>query len=423
MFPRPRSYYLNSTSQYVVWSVLLTLLLAFPGFVAAKTIPPASRIVALGDLHGDLERLTEILQRAQLVDAENRWIGGDALLVVTGDFLDRGTHVKAVMDLLMELEKKAPKAGGGVLVLLGNHEMMNLTGDLRYVTPEIYATFADSKSKGRQEKAYKTLLKTSQREAKRLGLPEPEDTPEFRQEWMETHPPGFVEYRKALGPKGKYGRWIRNLPAVVRIGDIIFVHGGIHPRLADLSLDELNKRIKKERKAFDSWVGFFTEEGVFQPYYPLNDMVAALKQRYDWLASSGKQGSNGDDWMETLDSKEQYQVKLIKAFFNMGAWLSVHPDGPLWFRGYGKWSEEEGTPQLAQVLAAYGADYMVVGHTIAAEKEILRRLGGKALLVDTVEPSALEIAGDQFRAISLDGYGPVGEQVSEPVPGSMVPGP
>ncbi len=396
--------------------------MVFPGFAAGKTIPPTSRIVALGDLHGDIQRLTAILQSAELVNAENHWTGGDAFLVVTGDFLDRGTHVREVMDLLMELEKKAPKAGGRVLVLLGNHEMMNLTGDLRYVTPEIYATFADDKSEERQEKAYKKFLKTNQKEAKKLGLPGPEDTPEFRQEWMENHPAGFVEYREALGPKGKYGRWIRNLPAVVRVGDIIFVHGGIHPRLTDLSLDEINQRIKKERKAFDSWVGYFTNEGVFQPYYPLNDMITALKKRYDWLASSGEQGSNGDDWMETLDSKEQYQVKLIKAFFNMGAWISVHPDGPLWFRGFGKWSEEEGTPQLAQVLAAYGAEYMVVGHTIAAEKEILRRLGGKVFLVDTVEPSALEIAGDRFRAIYVDGYGLIDEKTSEPMPIPIAPG-
>ncbi|HUV13406.1 MAG TPA: hypothetical protein VMY18_07160, partial [Acidobacteriota bacterium] len=152
-------------------------------------------------------------------------------------------------------------------------------------------------------------------------------------------------------------------------------------------------------------------------------MIAALKQRRDWLVSSGSQGSNGNDSMETLDSKEQYQVKLIKAFFDMGAWLGVHPDGPLWFRGYGKWSEEEGTPQLAQVLAGYGAEYFVVGHTIAAEKEILQRLGGKVFLVDTVEPSALEIVGDQFRAISVDGYAPVVEQVSETMPAPMVPGP
>jgi len=378
--------------------------------------------VVLGDLHGDFQRLTTILQSAKLVDVENRWTGEDAVLVVTGDFLDRGTDVKAVMDLLMELEKKAPKAGGRVLVLLGNHEMMNLIGDLRYVTPEIYATFADDKSEQRLEKAYKKLLKTTQNEAKKYGLPKPEDTPQFRQEWMEAHPPGFVEYREALGPKGRYGRWIRDLPVVVKIGDIIFVHGGIHPKLADLSLDEINKRIKKERKAFDSWVSFFTEAGVLQPYYAVNDMIAALKQRYDWLASSSGQGSNGNDWTVNLDSTEQYQVKLIKAFFNMGAWLSVHPDGPLWFRGYGKWSEEEGTPQLANVLAGYGAEYMVIGHTIAAEKEILQRLGGKVFLVDTVEPSALEIAGDQFRTISVEGYVPVAAQATETTPESMVPG-
>jgi hypothetical protein len=302
--------------------------------------------------------------------------------------------------------------------------MMNLIGDLRYVTPEIYATFTDGKSEKRQEKAYQEFLKTSQREAKKMGLPKQEDTPAFRLEWMESHPVGYVEYRDALGPKGRYGRWIRKLPAVVMIGDTVFVHGGIHPNLADYSLDEINERIDKERKAFDNWVSFFTDEGILEPYYQVNEMITALKRRYDWLASSStSQGSNGDDWTSSLSAKEQYQVKLMKSFFNMGAWLSVHPDGPLWFRGYGTWSEEEGTAQLAKVLAAQEAEYVVVGHTIAAEKEILRLIGGKVFLIDTIEPSALEITRDEFKAIYLDGYGPIGETKPESVTSQMTPGP
>jgi hypothetical protein len=423
MFPKPRFSYLNSTVQFVVWSVLLTLVVTFPEFVSGKPLAQPSRIVALGDLHGDYERAISILQSARILDAENQWIGEDAFLVLTGDFLDRGTDVSKVMDLLMELEKKAPKAGGRVLVLLGNHEMMNLIGDLRYVTPEIYATFADDKSEERQEQAYKEFLKTSQREARKMALPMPEDTPALRLEWMESHPVGYVEYREALGPKGRYGRWIRKLPVVVMIGDTVFVHGGIHPKLVNYSLDEMNERIEKERKAFDSWVKFFTDEGIIQPYYLVNDMIAALRKRYDWLASSSpSHGSNGNDWTSSLSSKEQYQVKLMKAFFNMGAWLSVHPDGPLWFRGYGTWSEEEGTAQLAKVLAAQGAEYMVVGHTIAAEKEILRLLGGKVFLIDTIEPAALEITGGEFKAIYLDGYGPIGETKPEAAPSQRTPG-
>lgn len=422
MFPECSFSVRNVAAHFTAWAALSIFMLGFTGAVSGKDQPLPSRIVALGDVHGDLERLTAILRAAELLDSQDNWIGEDACLVLTGDFLDRGTHVRKVMDLLMELEKKAPKAGGRVLVLLGNHEMMNLTGDLRYVTPEIYATFADGKSEGRQEKAYEKALKTRQREARRYGLPEPEETPAFRTEWMETHPIGFVEYREALGPKGKYGRWIRDLPVVVLLGDIIFVHGGIHPNLINLSLDEINERIEKERKAFDSWVSYFSSEGVLQPYYQVNDMIAALKQRYDWLAASGNQGSNGNGWVENLGEEEQYQVKLIRAFFKMPNWLSVHPDGPLWFRGYGEWSEEEGTPQVDQVRSAYGANYIVVGHTIAAEKEILRRFNGKVFLVDTVEPAALEIAGDQFEPIYVEGPRLIDDKMLEPMPTPEVPG-
>lgn len=84
----------------------------------------AERIVAVGDIHGNVQGFQAILRAADLLDGEGRWAGGDVTLVQTGDFVDRGPGVRAVMDLLMRLETEAAQAGGRVVVLLGNHEVM-----------------------------------------------------------------------------------------------------------------------------------------------------------------------------------------------------------------------------------------------------------------------------------------------------------
>ncbi len=115
-------------------SILLFLVLsAVPG--AAGSPKAGTRaVVAIGDVHGDFDAFVAILQQVGLIDAEHHWIGGQATFVQVGDMLDRGPKPREVMDLMMALEKEAPKAGGRVVSLLGNHEMMNIMGDLRYVT-------------------------------------------------------------------------------------------------------------------------------------------------------------------------------------------------------------------------------------------------------------------------------------------------
>ena len=112
---------------------------------------PSESLVAIGDVHGDFDDFVAILQHIGLIDKQNHWTGGKTTFVQTGDLLDRGPKPREVMDLMMALEKEATKAGGRVVGLLGNHEMMNIMGDLRYVTPTNFASFADSKSEERQK--------------------------------------------------------------------------------------------------------------------------------------------------------------------------------------------------------------------------------------------------------------------------------
>ena len=108
-----------------------------------------------------------------MIDRERRWTGGTATLVQTGDFTDRGAQVREVMDLLMQLEDSARGEGGQVRVLLGNHETMNVTADVRDVTAAIFASFASSEADQRREDAYRRYVEHAARRRGDLGRPLP----------------------------------------------------------------------------------------------------------------------------------------------------------------------------------------------------------------------------------------------------------
>jgi hypothetical protein len=355
-------------------------------------------IVAIGDVHGDFDDFVTILQHVGLINAQHGWTGDQTTLVQVGDILDRGPKPRPAMDLLMSLEKEAPKAGGRVVSLLGNHEMMNLMGDLRYVTVENYATFGDSNSAERRRSAYQEYVKWSSSHAQLLAeLPQPMEQTEA--EWMARHPPGFIEQREAFSPNGSYGKWLRGHSAVAEIGGVIFLHGGLHPDLVKLKLDAINDRIRDEITAFDAAKQYLQDEKLILPFFNLQEINAIVQAE---LAAERK---------SRVLSNEQRQARLTQ-FLGYGDWLSVRPDGPLWFRGYDQWSEEEGAAQVAKLLDAYKALHIVVGHTVQKGGSIRSRFGGKVFLIDTGmlssyypggRPSALEISGDtKFTAEYMD---------------------
>jgi len=213
-------------------AILLTTL-ALPTGAAAQAAP--ERIVAVGDVHGDFERFVALLREAGVIDAKNRWIGGKTHLVQTGDVLDRGPDSRKVMDLLMALEGEAEKSGGKVHALIGNHEAMNILGDLRYVSAGEFEAFRSSRSKNLGERAYRALSDSSMR-----------DSAGYRERWDAEHPLGWVEHRLAFEGNGKYGTWIRGHDAVLALGGYLFLHGGIGPDYVDVPIGELNARVRKD---------------------------------------------------------------------------------------------------------------------------------------------------------------------------------
>ena len=92
-----------------------------------------------------------LLREVEVIDDSNNWVGGDTHLVSLGDLIDRGPGSRQVVELLMKLQQQAAAAGGAVHVVLGNHEVLVMSGDTRYISRAEYAAFADDESGAERE--------------------------------------------------------------------------------------------------------------------------------------------------------------------------------------------------------------------------------------------------------------------------------
>src|SRR6185369_4465937 len=144
---------------------VLAVSLAVPAYAAPKPPPVpqwawdhVDRVVVFGDLHGDYGKFHDMLLQAGLIDGKDNWAGGKTHLVQVGDVPDRAPDTRKILDLLIKLEGQARKAGGYVHALIGNHEAMNMEGDLRYTTPEEFAAFADRDSAKRRDAYYARVV-------------------------------------------------------------------------------------------------------------------------------------------------------------------------------------------------------------------------------------------------------------------------
>ena len=214
---------------------LLLVLASLPGGAAGQdTYTGVGRIVAVGDVHGDLAQFVTVLRQAGVLDNKNRWAGGQTHLVQTGDVLDRGPDSRKVMELLMDLAPQAERAGGRVHALIGNHEAMNILGDLRYVSAEEYEAFRTPKSEVLRDRAYAALADSTRKGDR-----------EYQKQWQAEHPLGWVEHRLAFEGNGRYGSWIRTHNAVLKIDDFLFLHGGIGPKHVGMPLADLNNGVRQ----------------------------------------------------------------------------------------------------------------------------------------------------------------------------------
>jgi hypothetical protein len=312
------------------------------------------RVVAVGDVHGAYDRFTAILRSAGVIDRRDRWSGGRTRLVQTGDVLDRGSDSRRVVDLLRRLEREAASAGGRVHALLGNHEFMRLVGDWRYVSAGELKAFTNAESADLRERVHAALAEKE--EARSRTEKREFNAAEYRAQFMKDIPLGFIEMKTAFDT-GDYGRWIKARVAAVKINDVLFLHGGVSERVSELGCDGLNKAIQSD--------------------------LAALPVPADKILSL----------------------------------LASTEDGPLWYRGMASEPEETFAPAIDAILERMKARAVVVGHTPQAKGRIQTRFGGRVVVIDTGmlngefypggAPSALEMRGDAFTAIYLDGREPL----------------
>jgi hypothetical protein len=239
--------------------------------VQPHTYDDVSKIFAISDIHGEFEPLVNLLHASGVIDQEMHWTWGDGHLVVNGDTFDRGDRVTECLWLLYRLELEARAAGGRVHVLLGNHETMVLHRDLRYVNPKYTDGIA---------------------------------------------PATRINYTDLFGPDMELGRWLRTKHTAIKLNQVLFVHGGIPPRLVTrgTSLDQVNA-LARETLDSRSYVIAFDEE--LRRYYGHSD------------------------------------------------------EGPFWYRGYHRIEEgrypQATAAQVDSILDAYGGRAIVVGHTGVAQ--------------------------------------------------------
>ena len=200
------------------------------------------RIVAVGDLHGDYDQFIAVMTMNGLIDSQGDWAGGAAHLVQLGDLVDRGPDSLKIINHLMRLERQARAANGYVHLLIGNHEAMNIHGDLRYIHPGEYQALVGEGSAQARERYLQTVLKARAKSNPALLQDREGALAALRKDF----PLGYVEHRRLWQPGGKLASWVARHNTVVKLNDTLFVHGGLNPHAPPMSIKALNRKISKE---------------------------------------------------------------------------------------------------------------------------------------------------------------------------------
>jgi len=269
------------------------------------------KIVAVGDLHGDYDNCVKILKAAGLIDDTLKWIGGDTHLVQTGDIIDRGDHAKEIFDLIMRLEIEAEEAGGKVHMLIGNHEELNITGMALgtpgYVSKTQFLAFIPDSFREKKEKEFKKIVEKSLEKGNNSSAAFIDI-----EEWWTNQitRDRTAQHEYTINFNENYGIWIIEHNAVIRINDVIFVHGGISERFSTWPLEKINETFREE----------------------LNMYRLAYKR----------------------GRIPMYKPEIVY----------VH-DAPHWFRDLALKDEEYFTAEANKILKNLGVSHMVIAHTPA----------------------------------------------------------
>jgi Calcineurin-like phosphoesterase len=310
------------------------------------------RVVAFADVHGAYADLTALLQSVRVVDSDLRWTGGKTRLVSLGDLLDRGDDSRKVMDLLMRLQQEAAVAGGQVHVVLGNHETMNVLGDLRYVDKGEFASYvADEDPAVRADHKVQFL-------ARQPGSTDAD--------FERLFPPGYFGHRKMLGPEGKYGAWLLTLPAAITINGTVYMHGGPSTALGNRSIAELAADYSAAVAGYVAAESELRKAGLIQ----LEDAYA---KRAD-LARTRLDAMPADQKAALGPAVARFKAADDSPL--LGA------SGPNWYRGASLCNECAESDVLKPFLQRTAAKRVVVGHTVARNGTVVSRFDGAIVKLD-----------------------------------------
>ncbi|CAM6099220.1 unnamed protein product [Calypogeia fissa] len=321
---------------------------------------PGRRIVAIGDVHGDLPRTEWALQLAGVLSADGlgRWIGGSTVLVQVGDILDRGQDEIAILSLLHNLSQQAQRRGGAVFQINGNHETMNVEGDFRFVEPggfeeaEDFTEYCEEVHDGDYEAAFAGwYIASKKRKATRL-------CPSivswiFNPMKMQK---GAAARAFLFSPGGPLARKLSQHGVVLKVNGWLFAHGGVLPHHVEYGLKRLNEEVTQ------------------------------------WMRGDQSQASN----------QTQLPFMAIRGY-----------DSVVWSRLYSR--DDNFSPQdklkaqavLEATLEAVGAKALVVGHTpqpyganCECKGQVWRIDVGMSSGVLNAEPEVLEMNGNHAQVLS-----------------------
>jgi hypothetical protein len=336
--------------------------------VASATVAPTAtdatvqwrgveRVMVFADVHGAYTELHTILRESGVIDAQDRWSAGRAHVVSLGDLLDRGADSRKVMDLLMRLQGEARVAGGMLHVVLGNHEAMNLLGDLRYVDPGEYAAYVDLEPVGERASAREAWIR--ERGASAAA------------QFDQSFPPGWFGHRAALAPNGPYGKWLLALPVAIAIDRTLFMHGGPSDELRGMTLQELNLRYRTALTDYLTALEPLRAAGLIADADPFRSRPDLARERL-----APRQAAGGAAVAAEL-------VQAVDRFARAAGNPLLQPDGPNWYRGAALCNEASEADVLLPLLAQFGVSRVVLGHTNARDMRVGSRFDGRVIKLDT----------------------------------------
>ncbi len=331
------------------------------GAIAASPydIKTSERVVAFADVHGAFDDWVALLRELGVVNAQLDWSGGRTHLVSLGDLIDRGPGSRKVVELLMKLDEQADRAGGAVHLALGNHEVMVMTGDLRYVSRVEFAAFAADETQVDRDALFADYRRFN---------PGGEDA-QVRETFDQQYPPGFVALRRAFSQDGKIGQWLLQQPLVLKVNDKVYMHGGIASSVSEETLDTLNRKVRGELKEFLDSMDALRAAGVMPLHVGYHDRLQFLNARAEEYAAANPKSRA--DWFDPLQKVFEAQQSFV-----------FSDDSPNWYRGTALCHPYAESFNTERFLKRVGAKQLVMGHT-PTRGDVMVRMNGLAIRLDT----------------------------------------